>query len=91
TERKTRLLLLTKLTRKGAEETKDAIIDRLYLLPAKMRRTLTLDNGTENAQHEEITTEIGIKCFFAHPYSSWERGTNRLLKNYVFHYRFSCC
>ena len=83
TERKTRLLLLTKLTRKGAEETKDAIIDRLYLLPAKMRRTLTLDNGTENARHEEITTEIGIKCFFAHPYSSWERGTNEHINGLI--------
>jgi IS30 family transposase len=83
TERKTRLLLLTKLTRKGAEETKDAIIDRLYLLPAKMRRTLTLDNGTENARHEEITTECGIKCFFAHPYSSWERGTNEHINGLI--------
>ena len=43
TERKSRLLLLTKLKRKGAEETKDAIIRRLYELPASMRRTLTLD------------------------------------------------
>src|SRR4030065_409686 len=49
TERKSRLLLLTKLSRKGAEETKDAIIRRLHALPPSMRRTLTLDNGTENA------------------------------------------
>ena len=48
-----------------------------------MRRTLTLDNGTENAQHEKITTEIGIKCFFAHPYSSWERGTNEHINGLI--------
>src|SRR3972149_9117749 len=33
---------------------------------------LTLDNGTENARHSEITEAIGAKCYFAHPYSSWE-------------------
>jgi IS30 family transposase len=83
TERKSRLLLLTKLKRKGAEETKDAIIRRLYALPASMRRTLTLDNGTENAQHEEITSEIGLKCYFAHPYASWQRGTNEHINGLV--------
>lgn len=76
TERKSRLLLLTRLKRKGAEETKNAVIDRLQSLPATMRRTLTLDNGTENAKHEGITDQIGIQCYFAHPYASWERGTN---------------
>lgn len=76
TERKSRLLLLTRLKRKGAEETKNAVIDRLQALPATMRRTLTLDNGTENAKHEGITDQIGIRCYFAHPYASWERGTN---------------
>lgn len=33
--------------------------------------SLTLDNGTENARHEEL----GITTFFCHPYSSWEKGT----------------
>src|SRR3989304_4184569 len=83
TERKSRLLLLTKLKRKGAEDTKNAVIGRLYALPAQMRRTLTLDNGTENAQHEEITAEIGTKCYFAHPYTSWERGTNEHINGLI--------
>jgi IS30 family transposase len=64
------------MKRKGAEETRDAVINRLGVLPQKFRRTLTLDNGTENTKHEIITEEIGIKCYFAHPYASWERGTN---------------
>jgi transposase, IS30 family len=76
TERKSRLLLLTKLKRKGSMETKDAVISRLQHLPPEARRSLTLDNGTENTQHQEITATLGTKCFFAHPYSSWERGTN---------------
>jgi transposase, IS30 family len=76
TERKSRLIMITRINRKGATETLDAVISRLGVLPHKFRRTLTLDNGTENSKHEVITEEIGIKCYFAHPYASWERGTN---------------
>ncbi len=42
-----------------------------------------MDNGTENTQHQEITASLGIKCFFAHPYSSWERGTNENINSLV--------
>ena len=76
TERKSRLLMLTKLERKAAGETKRAIVGRLANLPAALRKTITLDNGTENTLHEEITSEIGAKCYFARPYASWQRGTN---------------
>ena len=76
TERKSRLLLLSRLARKDATETRRAVVTRRGKLPASMRRTLTLDNGTENAQHEKITAAVGITCYFAHPYASWQRGTN---------------
>lgn len=76
TERKSRLLLLTKLERKASGETKRAIIGRLAGLPLRLRKTITLDNGTENTLHEEVTMEIGAKCYFARPYASWQRGTN---------------
>ena len=38
--------------------------------------TLTLDNGTEGAEHERIAQSLGATVYFAHPYCSWERGTN---------------
>ena len=82
-ERKSRLLMLTKLRRKTAEATFKAITGRLKGLPKKARKTLTLDNGTENAKHGAITSAIGIKCFFAHPYASWERGTNENVNGLV--------
>ena len=82
-ERKSRLLFLTKLERKTAEATRNAVINRLKVLPAKARRTLTLDNGSENTKHQEITASIGINCFFANPYASWERGTNENLNGLV--------
>ena len=37
---------------------------------------MTYDNGTEMAKHEVITQKTGMKIYFAHPYSSQERGTN---------------
>lgn len=76
TERKSRLLMLSKLDRKAAAETKRAIVGRLAGLPPTLRKTITLDNGTENTLHEEITEQIGAKCYFARPYASWQRGTN---------------
>lgn len=82
-ERKSRFLFLTRLERKTAELTKDAVIKRLQWLPKKARRTLTLDNGSENAQHEAITKAIGIQCYFARPYASWQRGTNESVNGLV--------
>ena len=75
-ERKSRLVLITKLQRKTADETNRAVIDRFRKLPAKGRQTLTLDNGTENAKHEILSVKLGVRCYFARPYASWERGTN---------------
>lgn len=75
-ERKSRYLMLTKLDAKTAEATYKAVTKRLKGLPKKARRTLTLDNGTENAKHEAITAAIDTKCYFARPYASWQRGTN---------------
>ncbi|NLB65779.1 MAG: IS30 family transposase, partial [Lentisphaerae bacterium] len=37
---------------------------------------LTLDNGKEFAFHQKIERETGALVYFAHPYHSWERGTN---------------
>jgi IS30 family transposase len=83
TERKSRLVLISKISRKGAAETNKAIIKRLKKLPAHGRQTLTLDNGTENAKHEQLSARLGIKCYFAHPYASWERGTNENINGLI--------
>ena len=41
-----------------------------------MRKTLTLDNGKEFAEHEQLAVEAELKVYFAKPYSAWQRGTN---------------
>lgn len=75
-ERMTGLLFITKIKDTTAQETTHAVSRRLAPLPKKARKTITVDNGHENAGHEDITKKIGALVFFAHPYHSWERGTN---------------
>lgn len=45
-------------------------------IPKKKKLTCTYDNGSEMAEHEFIERDTGMTVYFAHPYSSWERGTN---------------
>ena len=45
--------------------------------------TLTTDNGREFAQHERIAATLDADFFFAHPYSSWERGANENMNGLI--------
>jgi len=72
-ERKSGLILHTKISEKTAGATTEAIVRRLSGLPGY---TLTMDNGSENQDWREIEEKTGMKCFYAHPYASWERGSN---------------
>lgn len=82
-ERTTLLLMLTKVYSKSAPDTSEAIISRLQRFPESARQTLTLDNGTENAAHETITSSIGTLCYFTDPYASWQRGINENMNGLV--------
>jgi len=75
-ERRTRLVKLVRVRGRDGKRTAAAIIRRLGPLPARARRTLTMDNGFEHRCHERITTAIRIRCYFCDPYSAWQRGTN---------------
>ncbi|MDR2682964.1 MAG: IS30 family transposase [Dysgonamonadaceae bacterium] len=48
---------------------------------------MTSDNGCEFYEHKQIAKRLNTEYFFAHPYSSWERGlneyTNGLVRQYV--------
>ena len=37
---------------------------------------MTYNNGMEMANHKWLSEKTGMAIYFAHPYSSWERGTN---------------
>lgn len=52
-----------------------------------MFKTITSDNGSEFAELSQIENDTSIKIYFAHPYSSWERGSNErhngLLRRFI--------
>lgn len=75
TERKTGVALIQKVERRTARAVREAIIQLLKPYKAKVH-TLTSDNGKEFAEHETIAKELEADFYFAHAYSSWERGTN---------------
>jgi transposase, IS30 family len=84
-ERKSKLTRLRKLATKGAAEMKDNAIVLLAPLAARVH-TITVDNGKEFCEHQLIAAGLQAHLYFAHPYSSWERGlnenTNGLVRQY---------
>mgnify|MGYP002641111815 FL=1 len=85
TERKSRFTLLRTLPSKHAKPITQVIIELLQW-DARLK-TITFDNGKEFAGHEEVSSALDADCYFAHPYSSWERGTNEntngLIRQYL--------
>lgn len=75
-ERKSGLLFLARLRDRTGDATADTIAARLAPLPASTRQTITFDNGSENGRWRQLEEQLDVRCFFAHPYHSWERGTN---------------
>jgi IS30 family transposase len=41
--------------------------------------TITSDNGSEFALHEQISKVLTADFYFARPYASWERGLKKIL------------
>lgn len=49
----------------------------LTVMPPHLRRTLTWDQGSEMARHDEITTALKTtSVYFADAHSPWQRPTN---------------
>lgn len=75
-ERKSRFLMVKKIPQKTALFTLEAQKNIFSPLPILARRTTTLDNGTENVEHIELTKCVWILVYYAKPYHSWERWSN---------------
>lgn len=84
-DRATGMVKIRKLNGKDATElaakTAEALQDwKPYL------RTITSDNGKEFAAHKTIAETLEIDFYFAHPYHSWERGSNENLNGLIRQY-----
>jgi IS30 family transposase len=77
-ERKTRFTMIRRCPNRRARSVTRAAAEALIqTLPAdSLRRTVTFDNGSEFSRHAELSRVTGVSCFFANPYSAWERGAN---------------
>jgi len=81
------VMLLHLPERHGAEEVRDEMIAAIGRMPARIRKTVTWDQGSEMARHLEITATTGVKVYFCNPHSPWERpsneNTNGLLREFL--------
>ena len=84
-ERATRKVLCAQVASKTAAEVTKATIALLKPYQDHVH-TITADNGKEFSGHEKIAKALDAEVYFAHPYSSWERGLNEnsngLLRQY---------
>jgi len=86
-ERKSLLLRAVRVLSRHAARVAKAIIQALADLPSEWVRTITFDNGSEFAHHENVAQTLGAHIYFAHPYAAYERArnenTNGLLRQYL--------
>lgn len=85
-ERKSGYLIIKKMSSRTTESVTQAAVQAIAEHRASFK-TLTLDNGTEFHGYKALEKRFPIKCYFARPYHSWERGTNEntngLIRQYI--------
>ena len=75
-ERTTRTTILIPIKNREAMTVAKAFAREVKKLPKQMKLSMTYDQGREMAKHKLFTKITGVKVYFAHPRSPWERGTN---------------
>ena len=89
-ERKTRQLSVIRLPDKSSESVLSAFVRMKSELGAsysKVFRTITTDNGSEFSRLSELENGTETKVYFAHPYTSCEKGSienhNALIRRFI--------
>ena len=91
TERKTRFEIIIRTSAKTSAATVKALESTLSKFPAGTFKTITVDNGSEfqdchGMEHDRHGNKR-LTIYYAHPYSSWERGSNernnRIIRRYL--------
>lgn len=83
-DRRSRLLICRKLSRRSSKELAETAIQALQDHPLE---TITPDRGAEFRYHERVTKGLGgVQFYFSLPHHPWQRGTNEntngLLREY---------
>ena len=85
-DRKSKYSIIRKINNKSAKAVQDAM-EEIYSSTIIPFKTITVDNGTEFSNHQEISINIGCDIFFARPYKSCDRGlsehNNGLIRRFL--------
>ena len=85
-DKASKFLLAGLAKNKTVQQINQVTIGLFEQVKTTFRKTMTFDNGKEFSGHQKLSEKLGISCFFANPYHSWERGlnehTNGLLRQF---------
>lgn len=73
-DRRSGAVILDKLVSKESREKISTLISRMSRIPFHIRKTMTFDNGLENAEHTKLRN-LRMETYFCGAYHSWEKGT----------------
>ncbi len=73
-ERSSRHLRLARQPNKAAQPVLDSLVQLLTPLPSALRQSITFDNGTEFAEHYQLTQRLGLPTFFCDAHKPWQKG-----------------
>lgn len=86
-ERKTRYYqakLLEKIDSEFGVKAQHAVLVRF---PQAARKTVTMDNGKENYNHQKLCEWLQVQTYFCDPYCAWQKGANEnhngVLRRYI--------
>jgi transposase, IS30 family len=74
-ERKSRKLRLGKLKDLKAKTKRITLVAQITQEHPLFQKTMTIDRGPENSEHEEFTAETTMPVYACNPYHSWEKGS----------------
>ncbi len=74
-ERKIRIVRLRKLKDGKSSTKRKILVTQMRKETIALWKTLTIDRGPENSQHEQFTKQTSIPVYACNPYRSWEKGT----------------
>jgi len=86
-ERQSQYVSIRRVMNRGAEATRDIMIESLSRFNRSGRKSVTLDNGIEFKWHEQVQAALKLKTYFCQPYHSWEKGlveqVNGLIRRFL--------
>lgn len=74
-ERKSRIIRLGKLRDLKAGTKRKILVAQIRKEDVRMKKTMTIDRGSENSEHGEFTRQTKIPVYACNPYRSWEKGS----------------